>query len=391
MCRRRDGLKDAIEPNRQGGGNMWIKTKAMDERTIIQRLHLDLPLLTGIILLCLIGTVVLYSAGSQDIGLIYRQLLRVGVALILLLICAQLSPPKLARWSLGIYLTGLLLLALVLVFGDVGKGAQRWLDLGLFRFQPSELMKIALPMVLAWLFSEKPLPPSFFRIVISCVMIILPVVLIVKQPDLGTSLLVAAAGFSILFVAGINWKLIVGFIGFAALSTPVLWYFMHDYQRQRILTFLNPEQDPLGAGYHIIQSKIAIGSGGIYGKGWLNGTQSHLEFLPERSTDFIFSVFSEEFGFMGVLLIVFLYLFVIARGLQISMNAQQTYGKLLGSGLVFTFFVYIFVNMGMVTGQLPVVGVPLPLISMGGTSMVTLMAGFGILMAIQSHRRLLSE
>ena len=368
-----------------------IKTSAMDERTIIQRLHIDIPLLSGIVLLCLIGTLILYSAGSQDVNLIYRQLLRMGIAFILLCVCAQLPPNILARWSLWIYLTGLVLLGLVLLIGDVGKGAQRWLDLGLFRFQPSELMKIALPMVLAWLFCEKPLPPTFFRIVVACVMIILPVILIVKQPDLGTSLLVATAGFSILFVAGINWRLIAGFIAFAALSTPVLWYFMHDYQKLRILTFLDPEQDPLGAGYHIIQSKIAIGSGGIYGKGWLNGTQSHLEFLPERSTDFIFSVLCEEFGFMGVLLIVFLYLFIIIRGLQICMNAQQTYGKLLGSGLVFTFFVYIFVNMGMVTGQLPVVGVPLPLVSMGGTSMVTLMAGFGILMAIQSHRRLLSE
>ena len=367
------------------------KFSAMDDRSLLQRVHIDMPLLAGIILLCVLGTVILYSAGAQDINLVYRQLLRMGVAFMLMFACAQLPPPLLARWSLWIYLVALVLLGLVLVIGDVGKGAQRWLDLGVFRFQPSELMKIALPMVLAWLFSEKPLPPSIFRIGVACMMIIAPVLLIVKQPDLGTSLLVAAAGFSVLFVAGINWRLIGGFIAFAALSTPVLWYFMHDYQKRRILTFLNPEQDPLGAGYHIIQSKIAIGSGGIYGKGWLNGTQSHLEFLPERSTDFIFSVYCEEFGFMGVLLIIILYMFVIIRGLQISMNAQQTYGKLLGAGLVFTFFVYIFVNMGMVSGQLPVVGVPLPLVSMGGTSMVTLMAGFGILMAIQSHRRLLSE
>ena len=368
-----------------------IKTTAMDERSLLHRLHIDLPLLSGIVMLCLIGVVVLYSAGSQDMSLIYRQIIRMVVAILLLCACAQLSPSILARWSLGIYLVGLILLILVLIFGDIGKGAQRWLDLGLFRFQPSELMKLALPMVLARLFSEKPLPPDFTRILVACVMITLPVILIVKQPDLGTALLVAAAGFSILFVAGINWKLITGFISIAALSTPVLWYFMHDYQKRRILTFLDPEQDPLGAGYHIIQSKIAIGSGGIYGKGWLNGTQSHLEFLPERSTDFIFSVFCEEFGFLGVLLIIFLYSFVIIRGFYISLQAQQTYGKLLGSGLMMTFFVYIFVNMGMVSGQLPVVGVPLPLISMGGTSMVTLMAGFGILMALQSHRRLLSE
>ena len=214
--------------------------------------------------------------------------------------------------------------------------------------------------------------------------------LIRQQPDLGTAFLVAAAGFSVLFIAGISWRLITGIIVIAAASMPVVWYFMHDYQKNRILTFLDPEQDPLGAGYHIIQSMIAIGSGGMYGKGWLNGTQSHLEFLPERSTDFIFSVFCEEFGFMGVLLLVCIYLFIIARGLYIASNAQNTYGKLLGAGVILTFFVYIFVNMGMVTGQLPVVGVPLPLISRGGTSMVTLMTGFGILMAIHSHRRLLS-
>ena len=224
----------------------------------------------------------------------------------------------------------------------------------------------------------------------ACVLILVPVFLIGRQPDLGTALLVGAAGFSILFISGISWKLIGGFTLLSALSTPVLWYFMRDYQKQRVMTFLDPEQDPLGAGYHIIQSKIAIGSGGMYGKGWLNGTQSHLEFLPERTTDFIFSVYSEEFGFLGVLLMICIYMLVILRGLFIAINAQQSYGRLLGAGLVLTFFVYIFVNMGMVTGQLPVVGVPLPLISMGGTSMVTLMIGFGILMAINSHKRLLS-
>lgn len=361
----------------------------MDEQGLAQRLHIDFPLMFGLIVLCVLGLFVLYSAGGQDIGIVYRQILRLGVAFLLLFLCAQLPPSLLARWSLWIYLAGILLLILVLVMGDIGKGAQRWLGIGDFRFQPSELMKLALPMALAWFFSDNSLPPRFSQILVACVIIIVPVLLIGRQPDLGTALLVAAAGFSVLFIAGISWKLIAGFIFLMAVSTPALWYFMHDYQKTRVWTFFDPEQDPLGAGYHIIQSKIAIGSGGMYGKGWLNGTQSHLEFLPERSTDFIFSVYSEEFGFFGILLMICIYLFVIARGLYIAMNAQQTYGRLLGSGLVLTFFVYIFVNIGMVSGQLPVVGVPLPLISLGGTSMVTLMIGFGILMGIHSHRRFL--
>lgn len=362
----------------------------MEERTLLQRLHIDLPLMLGLLVLCGIGLVVLYSAGGHQYSVIYSQLLRLGVAFILMILIAQLPPAQLQRWSLGIYLSGIVLLVLVLYIGATGRGAQRWLDFGLFSFQPSELMKLAVPMVVAWFFAERTLPPTLSQLIIVCVLIAVPVALIYLQPDLGTAFLVAAAGFSILFIAGISWKLIVGIGSFAALSTPVIWYFAHDYQKNRILTFLDPGQDPLGAGYHIIQSKIAIGSGGMYGKGWLNGTQSHLEFLPERSTDFIFSVYSEEFGFMGVLLLICVYMFIIARGLYITLNAQHTYGRLLGSGMVLTFFVYVFVNMGMVTGQLPVVGIPLPLVSRGGTSMVTLMMGFGILMAIHTHRRLLS-
>jgi rod shape determining protein RodA len=362
----------------------------MDDRTLSQRFHIDFPLLFGLLAICSLGLIVLYSASGQSMDIVIRQCVRLTLGFTVLFLCAQISPDKLSRWSLSIYIVSLVLLVLVLVMGDVGKGAQRWLDLGFFRFQPSELMKLALPMVLAWHFSDKTLPPGIGQIIAACVLIFIPVLLIGRQPDLGTALLVGAAGFSILFVSGISWKIIGGFSLLSALSTPVLWYFMRDYQKKRVLTFLDPEKDPLGAGYHIIQSKIAIGSGGIYGKGWLNGTQSHLEFLPERSTDFIFSVFSEEFGFMGVLLMICIYMLVIVRGLYIALNAQQTYGRLLGCGLVLTFFVYIFVNMGMVTGQLPVVGVPLPLISLGGTSMVTLMIGFGILMAINSHKRLLS-
>lgn len=362
----------------------------MEQKTLSQRLHIDLPLLLGLLVLCSIGLVVIYSAGGQELRAVYSQALRLGVALAIMIIIAQLPPAQLERWSLAIYLCGIILLVLVLYAGTADKGAQRWLGYSWYSFQPSELMKLSVPMVIAWYFSEKSLPPGLLRIFVACVLIIVPVILIYKQPDLGTAILIAAAGFSVLFIAGISWKLITGIFASAALSTPLVWYFAHDYQRNRILTFLDPEQDPLGAGYHIIQSKIAIGSGGMYGKGWLNGTQSHLEFLPERSTDFIFSVFCEEFGFMGVLLLICVYMFIISRGLYISLNAQHTYGRLLGSGLILTFFVYVFVNMGMVTGQLPVVGVPLPLVSRGGTSMVTLMAGFGILMAIQTHRRLLS-
>ena len=362
----------------------------MEEQDLSQRLHIDFPLLLGIFILCLIGLVVLYSAGGQDLDLVYRQAIKLAIAFVGMIIVAQLPPPEIERWSLWLFVFGIILLVLVIFFGDMGKGAQRWLDLKLFRFQPSELMKLTVPMMVASYLADKSLPPKFSWVVIVCILIIIPVLLIAKQPDLGTALLVATAGFSVLFIAGISWRLLASMGVVAAACAPALWYVMHDYQKQRVLTLLNPEQDPLGSGYHIIQSKIAIGSGGFYGKGWLNGTQSHLEFLPERSTDFIFAVYCEEFGMIGVLLLLCVYLFIISRGLYIAIHAQDTYGRLLASGLTLTFFVYIFVNMGMVTGQLPVVGVPLPLISHGGTSMVTLMAGFGILMAIHTHRRFLS-
>lgn len=363
----------------------------MRETTLTERLHLDIPLIFALVVLCGMGLVILYSAAGQDLNAVLRQGARLALAFGFMFLVAQIPPAQLARWSMALYLLGIVLLVLVLVVGDVGKGAQRWLDLGFLRFQPSELMKLAVPLLLAWMFSERGLPPSFFQIFVATLLIMAPVLLIAKQPDLGTALLVAAAGFAVLFVAGMSWRLIIGFLLVAAMSTPLLWYFMHDYQRRRVLMFLDPEQDPLGAGYHIIQSKIAIGSGGLYGKGWLNGTQSHLEFLPERSTDFIFAVFCEEFGLMGVLLLTTVYLVIVIRGLQIAMNSQHTFGRLLGAGIVMTFFVYVFVNMGMVSGQLPVVGVPLPLISQGGTSMVTLMVGFGMLMAIHTHRRFLGD
>ncbi|HIF52325.1 MAG TPA: rod shape-determining protein RodA [Thiotrichaceae bacterium] len=362
----------------------------LEQQSLGQRLHIDFPLLFAIFVLCLIGLLVLYSAGGQDIQLVYRQAVKLLIAFVGMIMIAQLSPAILERWSIWLFIFGIILLVLVIFYGDVGKGAQRWLDLKVFRFQPSEIMKLTVPMMIASYLADKSLPPKFSWVLMTCVLILIPVLLIAKQPDLGTALLVATAGFSVLFIAGISWRLLMSMGVLAAACAPILWYVMHDYQKRRVLTLLNPEEDPLGAGYHIIQSKIAIGSGGFYGKGWLKGTQSHLEFLPERSTDFIFAVFCEEFGMLGVLLLLCVYLFIISRGLFIAINAQNTYGRLLASSLTLTFFVYVFVNIGMVTGQLPVVGVPLPLISHGGTSMVTLMLGFGIIMSVHTHRRFLS-
>lgn len=363
----------------------------MKQQTFFERVHIDIPLVLGLIALCGFGLVILYSASGQEFDTVYRQGMKMAIAFGVMIVAAQLSPTTLARLSPWMFLFGIILLALVLGMGYIGKGAQRWLDLGVMRFQPSELMKLAMPMVLAWYLAEKTLPPTIAQIIVSVLVILVPVLLIVKQPDLGTAILVSIAGFSALFIAGMNWRYIAGLAVLAAMLVPVSWLFMYEYQRQRVLTFLNPEQDPLGSGYHIIQSMIAIGSGGMYGKGWLNGTQSHLEFLPERSTDFIFAVLCEEFGFAGVVVLLVLYLFIIFRGLYIAMNAQQSYGKVLGASIILTFFVYILVNIGMVSGQLPVVGIPLPLVSHGGTSMVTLMAGFGILMAIHTHRRFYSD
>ncbi len=358
-------------------------------RSWLQRIHLDGPLLTGLILLCGIGLAILYSAAGQNSDLVERQLIRLGLAFVTLFAFAQIPPQLLYRWAPWVFGAGVLLLVAVLVMGDVGKGAQRWLDLGVVRFQPSEMMKLAVPMMLAWYLAETPLPPDWRRLAGAGALILIPTLLIAKQPDLGTSLLIASAGFFVLFLAGISWRLLGGLAALGAAGLPVLWYFMRDYQRQRVITFLNPEADPLGAGYHIIQSKIAIGSGGLYGKGWLNGTQAHLEFLPERSTDFIFAVLGEEFGLIGILLVLAVYSAIVLRSLYIATQAQDTFTRLLGGSLALTFFVYLIVNTGMVTGLLPVVGLPLPLISYGGTSMVTLMAGFGILMSIHTHRKLL--
>jgi len=357
---------------------------------LLQRLHIDPWLLLGIAVLCVVGIVVLHSGSGQDQQVLVRQGFKVSLGFAVMMLFAQISPQRLQRWTIWMYMAGIVLLLVVVVAG-VGKGAQRWLDLGFLRVQPSEMMKIVVPLMLAWFLSEQSLPPSLSRITIGFVLIAIPVGLVAQQPDLGTAFLIAASGAIVLFLAGIGWRYLIGAAALVLVSLPLLWLTMHDYQRQRISTLIDPESDPLGAGYHIIQSKIAVGSGGLYGKGWLNGTQSRLEFIPERSTDFIFAVYCEEFGFIGVVVLLAAYLFVIARGLFIALQAQDIFGRLVSGSLTLVFFVYIFVNMGMVIGQLPVVGVPLPFISSGGTFLVTLMAGFGILMSVHTHRRLLTN
>ncbi|WP_348523878.1 rod shape-determining protein RodA [Endozoicomonas sp. G2_1] len=353
-----------------------------------QQLHIDMPLLLGILALMLLGLFVVYSAGGQDQALVIRQAVRLGISLVVMFIVAQITPSLFRKWAVPLFVIGILLLVSVLLFGHVGKGAQRWLDLGFFRFQPSEVMKLVVPIMIAWFLSRADLPSKTTDIILAFVLVLMPTLLIAKQPDLGTSLLIASSGIFVIFLAGASWRLIGVCTALASAFAPILWLFlMKDYQKQRVLTFLNPEQDPLGTGYHIIQSKIAIGSGGIYGKGWLQGTQSQLEFLPERHTDFIFAVFSEEFGLIGVTLLLLVYLAIVMRGLWIAVNAQTAFNKLLAGSITLTFFVYVFVNIGMVSGLLPVVGVPLPLVSYGGTSMVTLMAGFGMLMGISTRKR----
>lgn len=357
-------------------------------RNLWQKLHIDLPLLIGILSLMVLGLLIVYSAEGKNMSLVYHQARSLGVALVVMLIIAQIPPLFYQKWAVPVFVFGLLMLVSVLLFGHVGKGAQRWLDLGFMKFQPSEIMKLIVPIMIAWFVSQNNLPIKTSTVVFAFILVLLPTLLIAKQPDLGTSLLIASSGIFVIFLAGASWKLIGVCVGLGSAFVPVLWMFlMKGYQRQRVLTFLNPEQDPLGSGYQIIQSKIAIGSGGIEGKGWLQGTQSQLEFLPERHTDFIFAVFSEEFGLIGVSILLAVYLFIVMRGLWIAVNAQQAFTKLLAGSITLTFFVYVFVNIGMVSGILPVVGVPLPLVSFGGTSMVTLMAGFGLLMAISTHRR----
>ncbi len=361
--------------------------------TLLQRMHIDGWLLLLLLVLGAGSLFILYSASGKNIDLLLKQASSFGIGMVGVVVIAQFDPRFMARWVPLAYLMGVALLVVVEVMGHTAMGATRWINIpGVIRFQPSELMKIIMPMTIAWYLSRYNLPPRFKHIVISLAMIGVPFVLILKQPDLGTSLLVLASGAFVVFMAGLQWRWIVGA---AAAVVPIaigMWYFvMHDYQKRRVLTFLNPESDPLGAGWNIIQSKAAIGSGGVLGKGWLLGTQSHLDFLPESHTDFIIAVLAEEFGLVGVCLLLLLYLLLLARGLVITVQAQTLFGKLLAGALTMTFFVYVFVNIGMVSGLLPVVGVPLPFISYGGTHLVTLLSGFGILMAIHTHRKWIAQ
>ncbi|NNK99221.1 MAG: rod shape-determining protein RodA [Xanthomonadales bacterium] len=348
--------------------------------------RLDPVLLVLLLLIMGFGLIVLYSASGQNMALVNRQAVRLGVGLLALLVISQVPPRVLRAWTPWLYGLGIAMLLATLVLG-VGRGTQRWLDLGLFRFQPSELMKLAVPMMVAWYLHSRILPPDWKNTGVTLGILLVPTLLIYRQPDLGTSLLVAASGVFTLYLAGLRWRVLFGFAGLAAAAAPVLWLVMKEYQRDRVRTFLNPEADPLGHGWNIIQSKIAVGSGGLTGKGWLNGTQSNLEFIPERHTDFILAVLSEEFGLVGVLLLMLAYVLLIARGLYIANLARDTGSRLLAGALSLTLFVYVLVNGGMVSGILPVVGVPLPLISYGGTSAVTLLAGFGMMMSIYGHRK----
>lgn len=360
------------------------------KRSIWTKLHLDPWLLLLLLTLMGAGLVVLYSASGMNASVVMGQVARFGVAWLAMLVIAQFSPSTLYRWTPLGYLAGVAMLVAVEVMGDMGMGAQRWLEIpGLVRFQPSELMKLAVPMMVAAYLHKRSLPPDIRDLVICGLIIALPVLLIMRQPDLGTSLLVACSAVFVIFFAGLSWRVIALLAAMAAAALPLLWFNMHEYQRQRVLTFLNPASDPLGAGWNIIQAKTAIGSGGIFGKGWGLGTQSQLEFLPERHTDFIGAVLGEEWGLVGMLVFLALYLLIVGRGLFLANTAQDTYGRLVGGSIVLTFFLYVFVNIGMISGILPIVGVPLPLVSFGGTSAVTLLLGFGILMSVHSHRRLL--
>ena len=358
----------------------------------LRALGLDGPLTGVLALIVCIGILVVYSASGQNVKMVEHHLANIPIAVTAMLALARLASPQYLRlFAPAAYAIGVLLLVVVAATGHIGKGAQRWLDVGFMRFQPSEIMKLAVPMMCAWYMHERPLPPTFKDLIVMAIIIGIPTCMIVVQPDLGTALLIAASGLIVMLLAGMQIQIILVSIPLLLVGAWAGWHFIHEYQRQRVLMFLNPENDPRGAGYHIIQSQIAIGSGGIFGKGYMQGSQAQLEFLPERSTDFIFAVIGEEFGLLGQLLLLTLYGVVIGRALYLANQGQDTFARLTGGTIALSFFVYAFVNSGMVSGILPVVGVPLPLISYGGTSMVTLLAGFGILMSLHSHRKLIGS
>lgn len=352
--------------------------------------RLDLPLLGGLLALLGVGLLTLLSASDVDRQLVSGQAIRIGLGLLLMLAVSRVPPVMLRNWTPWLY-AGSMALLVVLAFLGEGRGANRWLDLGIVRFQPSELLKLTMPMMAAWFLSRRPLPPSWGTLGMVALLIAFPSVLIARQPDLGTALLVGASGIFAIFLSGLSWGRIVGLLAVCMASVPVAWRFLHDYQRTRVRMLLDPDADPLGSGWHIIQSKIAVGSGGTWGKGWGHGTQSRLEFLPEHTTDFVLAVFAEEFGLIGILLLLALYSFVIGRGVWIAAQARYSYSRLLAGSIAMSFSIYVLVNGGMVSGLLPVVGVPLPLISYGGTSAVSLLVGFGLLMSIHAHRKLVAR
>jgi len=351
--------------------------------------NIDGLLLAIVALIVAVGMVTLYSATNESQSRMTAQLVNLAVALAAMWIVAQVPTQTLLRSAVPVYLVGLALLVAVAIGGDVVNGARRWLHIGVTRIQPSEMMKIAMPLMLAWYFHRRAATLSLGDYLVAAVLLAVPTALIIRQPDLGTALLVLATGCYVIFLAGLSWRIIVGLLIAGAASLPLVWTLLHDYQKRRILTLLDPSQDPLGSGYHTIQATIAVGSGGLAGKGWLNGTQAHLEFIPERHTDFIFAVFSEEFGLLGTSLLLVLYCALIARGLMIAANAPTPFSRLLAGSVTLIFFTYAFVNMGMVSGILPVVGVPLPFVSYGGTALVTLFLGIGILMAVARERKLM--
>lgn len=353
-----------------------------------QTLNLDPLLMIALLTLMTFGMLILYSASNESNGIANKQMVRLGLGFVILFIFAQIPPKRYYQWTPWVYCFGLLLLVAVLLVGQVQQGGRRWFDLKIINFQPSEIMKLATPMMVAWLLSNKTLPPKLIWVILAAVLAIAPAALTAKQPDLGTAIMIGMAGLAALILAGINWLLVAGFLVSVAAAAPFLWRHMHDYQRKRILMLLNPESDPLGSGYHIIQSKIALGSGGIFGKGWLQGSQSHLSFLPAHTTDFIFAVNGEELGLFGCVLLLAIFLVILIRCLYISIKAQNTYDRLLSGSLSLTFIMCALVNIGMVVGILPVVGIPLPLVSYGGSSVLTIMASFGVIMSIHSHRTL---
>ncbi|HWW21401.1 MAG TPA: rod shape-determining protein RodA [Steroidobacteraceae bacterium] len=358
---------------------------------LLSVLNLDGPLLVGLALLALYGLAILYSASGQSLDTVIRTIMRMALGVAAMLALTHASPNFLRRISPWIYVIGVLLLLIVEVTGVIGKGAQRWLNLGIMRFQPSEIMKLGVPMLAAWYLHDRPLPPDWKSLLMVAVIIFLPVGLVAIEPDLGTAALIAASGALMILMAGLSMRIVLALMVLGVGAAFAGWHVLHDYQRQRVLTFLNPQNDPLGAGYHIIQSQIALGSGGVFGKGWMHGSQAQLQFLPERSTDFIFAVVGEEFGLIGLLFLLALYLFIVSRAVWLAMQTNDTYSRLLALSIALTFFVYVFINAGMVSGLVPVVGVPLPLVSYGGTSVVTLLAGFGILMGLYSHRKLVGS